>query len=77
MRCIISTPTNTQTLDNLISITIPTSKGQTQIKTGHAEYITNIVSGTLTYINKQGKETDISVQKGVCHVLQDVVKIVI
>ena len=77
MHCIIATPTQTQNLRNIISVTIPTHIGQTQIKPGHAEYITNTVAGTLCYTNIHGKEVQIEIQKGVCHVLKDTIRIII
>jgi len=77
MKCIISTSTDTKTYSNLVSVTVPTSKGIAQIKPGHAEYITNTVTGEILCVTKSQKSVKTQVQEGVCRVTDDTVIIVV
>ncbi len=76
MQCIISTLNKTDTYDSVTSVTVPTDKGQSVIKTGHAEYFTNTVSGNLFCLDSSNKRVKINIGEGVCWVANDVVMII-
>ncbi len=77
MQCIISTPTKTETYDKIISVTLPTESGVIQIKPGHAEYITETVSGDVLCVTTTQKRIQIQVQNGICSVVNNIVTIVV
>lgn len=77
MKCVISTPVNTEIYDKLISVTIPTTTGPAQIKKGHAEYMANLISGEITCITQSQKSVQIFIQEGICRVMDDTVTVVV
>ncbi len=77
MKCSISSPSKTETYDDLISVTIPIENGVVQIKVGHAEYIVNTIKGEVLCINTSKKIKKLNIEEGVCRVMQDIVMIVV
>jgi F0F1-type ATP synthase epsilon subunit len=77
MQCVITTPTNTETHADLTNVILPTESGRAQIRPGHAEYFANLTAGKLLCINKAEETTEIIIAEGICHVLNDVVTVVI
>ncbi|MCA9362627.1 hypothetical protein KC906_04580 [Candidatus Kaiserbacteria bacterium] len=77
MRCVISSPTNTDTYATLRSVILPTVRGTEQVLSGHAEYITRIDSGDVRLEAEDGTVEAVPVHNAICWVSAGEVRIIL
>lgn len=77
MRCVITSPTETKTYEELRSVVLPTVRGMEQIMRGHAEYITRIKSGDVRIEFQAGSVESILVENALCWVAADEVWVIL
>jgi len=76
LSCSILSPERTQRFDALIRITLPAHSGEIQILRGHAESFIALREGKIVLESGRGKEV-VVVPGGECHVLEDMVNIIL
>ena len=77
MNCIITSPSETTTYTNLISITLPAVSGEIQIYKGHAESFIVLKKGSITLRMNDEKKINIQIADSECYIKENIVTIII
>ena len=75
--CIVSSPQNTDTYNDLKSIFLPSYSGQTQILPGHAEGFFKLTEGDMLLEHTNDSKKTINIKEAECYINEDTVTIIL